>query len=107
MRLIPLERSLQKFFQDVGKIESETVQTSKMVTQPKKTFCLPKFCATKSVATVHYSFQRKLHKIPPCAHLVLMGTFAVKCWKSLAGRSVLFQFLQSYKQNEQWNSTSV
>jgi hypothetical protein len=27
MRLIPLERSLQKFFQDVGKIESETVQT--------------------------------------------------------------------------------
>jgi hypothetical protein len=52
-----------------------------MVTEPKKIFCVLKFCSTESVATIHQGFQRKLHKIPPCAISVLLGTFDMKCWK--------------------------
>jgi len=52
-----------------------------MVTQPKKIFCILKFRSTKPVSTVHQGFQRKLHKIPSYASLVLLGTFDMQSWK--------------------------
>ena len=90
VRLIPLERLHQKFFQHVGKSDimpmvttsSETVHRAVTLWPSwKKIFCVLKFYSTKPVSTVHQGFQKKLHKIPPCVSLVLLGTFVMKWWK--------------------------